>query len=695
MFQYILGSVIIFSALLSAGKSDVSDLLIFCTLVLTFLWDIRNKTKYKISNPVILFIFSSFAIFIVSTFFSISILTSHQTVRLWLLIVLFALRARNAFHTPPKFEKLVTILIIFSACLSAVSIVVNLTNFPHPASDINLIFPSYGHIRYAEFFLPLFPISVYLLLRSNTSKILKTASLISILYMFFTFSRATWMSMIIVPIILPVFLKGKTTQYLSRVFLVISLSIVILMSLMYKTWSGLDYRKINTFQFLDIINKPLNIEPRLEYYKFTFSKILRSTVLGYGPGTFFYPKSNFFLGSSSTIYAHNHVLQKLYEFGVPGGLIYIGLLLWLFLNAFKKTRNDELGRILLLGVVISFVQAQMDFGWELPIVYFLNIFILFHYQPNGNKIHPLLSRIHSFLLLILIAWTVVSALSPKSTSEKFNKLVSKEVRSNYLSSSLVRQWIFLDLGNGKMYASLSGKEFISGNYKDALELAFKSINSPMYPDIISTKYLVRFLTEPVISQLSNKSIFRILNYISIISSPHDFYWVKPEEDKKTIFKAVNKLLVSKSNKDLGDKNLAKINYWKFTSSVSDIKYINKANELDPNNAEYKNLKDISEMALDSSGLNTTLDRTKLSLISTPQGNVYVSLVDLIYSRIADNLEREGDVVKELQTRDDRLRTTHYRQAYVSYISRLIRLKKQVDAEKVLSECKNLYANCQE
>lgn len=693
MFQYILGSVIIFSALLSAGKSDVSDLLIFYTLVLIFLWDIRHKVKYKISTLIILFILGSLVIFIIPTFFSISVLTSQQTVRSWLLIVLFALYTRNIFHDSPKFEKLITVLIIFPACLSVVSFVVNLANLPHPTSDINLIFPSYGHIRYAEFFLPIFPVSVYLFLRSGTSKVLRTASLISIIYTVFTFSRASWMSMIIVPAILPTFMKAN--RNLSKVFLVISLFIVIFMSSLYKVWSGFEYHKPNTFRFLNIINKPLNVEPRLEYYKFTISKILKSPILGYGPGTFFYPKTNLFSGSSSTIFVHNHVLQKLYELGIPGGLIYIGFLMWLFLNAFKNTKNDEFGRMLSLGVVISFIQAQMDFGWEIPIVYFLNLLILFHYQPANSKTHPLVSKAYNSLFLVLIGWTAFSSLSYKSTSEKFDNLVSKEVKSNFLSSSLVKQWIILDIGNGKMYANLSDKEFIAGNYKNALELAFKSINSPMYPNIISTKHLVRFLAEPVISQLDNKSVFRILNHISTTSLPHDFYWVKPEEDKKTIFKVVNKLLDRKPIKDIDNKNLAKIYYWKFTGSVSEIKYIKAASELDPNNAEYKNIKEISEMVLDSSKLNTALARTQESLIPTPQRNVYISLLDLIYSRIADKLEKEGDVEKELQTRDDRLSTTHYRQAYVSYISRLIRLKKQADAEKLLSECKTLYAECQE
>jgi len=293
-----------------------------------------------------------------------------------------------------------------------------------------------------------------------------------------------------------------------------------------------------------------------------------------------------------------------------------------------------------------------------------------------------------------MVWTVVSGISNKSTSEKFSKLITIKAKSDLLSSPLVKQWVVLDRGNGKMYLSLSGKEFIAGNYKTSLELAFKSINSPIYSDVVSSKYLVRFLAEPVISQLDSQSIFRILDYISTKSTPHDFYWVKPEEDKKTIFKAVNLLLIGKPNKDLGDKNLAKLYYWKFTGSVTDVKSINKAVDLDPANQEYKNLKEIVLMANGGSDLKVTLDRIKESQGKITKGTVYVSLTDLAYSKMADKLEIEGDVINELQIRTERLNETHYRQAYISYISRLVKLKKQEEAEKILQECKIRYANCE-
>ena len=477
------------------------------------------------------------------------------------------------------------------------------------------------------------------------------------------------------------------------VFIAMSLTLTVFMASMYKVWSSPESFKPNNFQLLNIIKKPLNVSPRLEYYKFAVTNMLNSPIWGYGPGNFYFPKANYYHATTSTIFTHNHLLQKIYELGLPGGLIYFGLLLWLFMNAIKNTSRDSHGRLLLLGAFISFLQAMMDFGWEIPIVYYLNLLIVFHFQPD-NKSHFPTDNLHRSLFVLLMVWTVVSGISNKSTSEKFSKLITIKAKSDLLSSPLVKQWVVLDRGNGKMYLSLSGKEFIAGNYKTSLELAFKSINSPIYSDVVSSKYLVRFLAEPVISQLDSQSIFRILDYISTKSTPHDFYWVKPEEDKKTIFKAVNLLLIGKPNKDLGDKNLAKLYYWKFTGSVTDVKSINKAVDLDPANQEYKNLKEIVLMANGGSDLKVTLDRIKESQGKITKGTVYVSLTDIAYSKMADKLEIEGDVINELQIRTERLNETHYRQAYISYISRLVKLKKQEEAEKILQECKIRYANCE-
>lgn len=702
MTPYVIACILISSALLSAGKSDISDILILVSLIFIKFREFKYQDKPYLSRSVTLFIGLLFLISTLSLVQSVSILTSLQSLRTWVVILMFTSLSATILTKSKKIEWLVEALVVFSAALAITSLFLNVFNFPQPSTEINLIFPSFGHIRYAEFFLPFFPISIFFALDIRKTKLLRLSSVISAIFMFFTFSRASWLVIFVIPLLLLFYIDKKMVRKMFKPFVIISLVILVLISLLVSVWSDTKFVIPIKYRILNIVIKPLDLNTRAEYYQFSIKKLLEYSILGHGPGTFYFPKSNLYSGASATTMAHNHFFQKVYEIGYLGTIIYFSLLLYLYRKAHISTNGDTRGRLILLGVALSFIQAQMDFGWEIPIVYLINMLFIFAYQPKDSQQSEFAVKISNFMFIILIIWTMASGISDKSTSEKFSKLIKTEVRNNFKSSSLVNQWIALDKGNGRAYINLSGKEFIAGNYADSLEFLFRSVNSSMYQDVVSQKYLLRFLTEPALSRINEQSIFEILNLISKSSYPHDFFWVHPEEDHKIVFSAIDKLIDNKNLPTLlHPKDIAKIYYWKFTQGLNSsnyqiesyVQYIDYAAKLDTKNIEYSQISNITHGIIEGKDGDSLLKEILGELKKYPKKDIYISLGDLVYSNFSVYLEKTGDINKELQVRRSRIDFSHYGISYMSYARRLSQMGRQDESEKILSDCVVLYPDC--
>jgi len=644
-------------------------------------------------------------VFIISSFSLVqseSVLTSLQSLRTWIVVLLFASLSAAALNKHKALEWMIKILVLFSAFLSIVSLVLNIFNFPNPYMEINLIFPSFGHIRFAEFFLPLLPTSILYAVDNKKSKLIRISSMVSIIFLFLTFSRSSWLVILIAPILLPFYLGGKVIRGVIKQFVALSIVVLVLMGLLIKVWSGIKYVAPNSYRILNIVMKPLDLDTRVEYYRFSIKKFLDSSILGHGPGTFYFPKSNMYSGASSTIMAHNHFFQKVYEIGYVGAIIYFTTLFYLYRLAFMSTKGDATGRLVLMGVALSFIQSQMDFGWEIPIVYLINVLFIFAYQPRDIKKSDIPSKVSHVLFATVIIWTLVSGISDKSTSEKYNKLIKREVTNNFKSSPLVKQWIALDRGNGRTYISLSGKEFIVGNYQDSVDFLFKSVNSSMYQDVVSQKYLLRFLADPAINRITDQSVFKVLNIIDQSSYPHNFFWVNSLEDQKTIFLAIDKLISNKNiSESLTASEIAKIYYWKFTQVFTStnyqiesyVQYIDHALRIESGNAEYLQISNISHGIIENKESDSLLKEINTELKKYPRKDIYISLGDLVYSNLSKYIESTGNLDKELEIRRLRIDFSHYGSSYISYAKRLSNLGLNNESEKILSECIVLYPDC--
>lgn len=700
MTLYVISFVIIASSLLSAGKSETSDFLILGAQIYFALGELKHRKRTIPSMLEMLFIMSVAIISLLSLIFSDSILTGHQSIRSWLIVTFFAVTCGRLLRQRSSIEVLVKTLIYFSAIIAVVSLIVNILNLTHPVYDINIIFPSYGHIRFAEFFLPLFPISVFLFLDKNQSLSLKISSLVAVLFLFITFSRATWVSMIIVPIILPYFLGGLDKRY-NKIFLTLSLALIVFMAVMFNVWSKTEYVTRNNFQFTNIVLKPLYLDTRTKYYTFSLSKIVNKPILGHGPGTFYFSNPNFLTDPSTTISAHNHILQKLYETGIIGAFVYFFFLGYLYIRAIKTTRGNRFGRAVLMGVFVSFIQAQMDFGWEIPIVYLFNIIFITYYQPTVKATSRLSEVMSKLVLYLIILWTIFLFFSPVSTSQKYSHLVSRSTNESYVTSSLVRQWMTLDKGNGRIYSYLSGKEYMAGNYQNSLDYILKSVKSPMY-SVTTQIYLVRYLMVPGASNLDELSIFRLLKTISDASYPHDFFWVKPDYARTRLLSSVDGMLGSNTllNK-LNPEEIAQIYYWKYIQTFISgeyrlseyIKFIDLAAELDLRNKEYENISRISHEILETKDAGYLLKELSELLIQYPKRDIYISLGDLVYSNYSEFFKKTGNLNKELEIRQSRIDFSHYGSAYISLVTRLKELDRLQDADKLLLECIRLYPKC--
>lgn len=716
MRQLFIYSVLILVAVLSAGKSAIADsIVIFGTLGLTALLLFRDKkllrldTSKKLLLTLILVHLWSLSF---SVRRSVSFLTSYQTWAYLGLVYLFSFAASCYLSTARLRSRFADGLVLLAGIISLATVFYYFTGIRLPQGDLSLFFPTYGHNRFAEFFLPITPFSVYILLDHKRSRTIRIAALFSITNLLLSFSRASLISLLSLPLI-AIFMNLSTDKKVKKWILataVVSLAIVLLFT---PVWLTSKEFKPGIHPLLYILDKPFTVRDRIDYFNDALVKWSQRKISGYGPGTYHFTSPNFRANSIPTIFVHNHTLQSLYEGGLLGLIIEAILLIWAIFRARRSCReiNDKL---LLAGVVLSLTQAQFDFGWEIPIVYLINLVILFSLTKDSEKVPSPAGTSFSkivatslFVFALLFSLLSFGSVLPRvPTPQMFQKLISSgyENGDEQLLQRTIDRWLRLEGGNGEVYKWLYQFNFRNGDLQGSFDNFQKTEKTVFLRDSLTINELAPFIKEVSASpdSLSVQDRFELLKAISNSYEPHDFFWLN-EDLQTAIYSITDSLLLSSATSGLNNFQLSQLLYWKYTQMLTrgttnygiNQRTIDLAHSLDASNQRYILISQINQALTKSDvvALLHFLDQLQSPTSPSDKPVVLLSLRDHINMKLGDIYMKKGDSVNEMKYRRDALKGTQTATAYIQLAKRLYQLNQEIGSDTVLEECIKLYPDC--
>lgn len=714
IIKFLVAFTMIAIALLSGGKSSLADNLTIISVVyllFSLFVKFRKSSVEAFSSNLYLLIFLNIIVQLISVLTSVSITTSVLTWSTTGFSILFAFLASTQFTTTTERISLVRIMIIFSSIVSVLSFTNYIFGWHFIQYDISVIYPSYGHNRFAEFFLPYLPLSIYWFYQQRRNFIFKVIIIISFINFFISFSRASLISLAFIPAIIYM-TKIRLFRHDYIRLLLLSCASILFFVIFTPIWLSFRSTTSSPATLSYIINKPFTVTDRFAYYRDVFLKLRSKPLFGFGQGTYNFNSVNFWSDTSSTIYTHNHFLQTLYESGFVGLFFELLFIVWVFskANASAKTTEDKL---LFLGICLSLVHAQMDFSWEIPIIKSTCLLFLFSIISNkrdtkvfkNNYYHKLLIAITLVLFICTVFPNIAAKFNFPFSTKSFENILSGQ-SDNTLSLSkttLIRIWTNIESGNGSVYRFLFLRSLSEGALADAYRYYRLSRSSPYLTISITPADLY-----PLISRLAeNPSAlpfidqFELLNDISSNYSPHDFYRISPDEYRNQIFIVINNLLKlvyeSRSSTDT-----AKIYYWKYSEMLVNGQtkyeqyqaYIDKASQLDVSNAKYTLYSKINNAL--TSGNKDELSKYDALISNIPdniKGTTELALQDHINFSLANIFLSKGDVLNELSYRRKSLVNTRTATFYIALSKRLMRLGMNIESDNVMDQCVSLYRNC--
>ena len=716
MKQLIIFCVVIFVSVFSAGKSTTSDVIvIFATLGITtsLLFFDKKLFKLDVSKKILLtFILIHLWALSFSVTQPISFLTSYQTWAYLGIVYLFSFAVSFYLSTSKLRSRFVDGLVLFAGTISLATAFYYISGMKPPQGDLSIFFPTYGHNRLAEFFLPITPFSIFILMDKKRPKLIRSAALISIINLFLSFSRTSLISLLFFPLV-AVITNLRTDKKIQKWISAIALIALTMFALFTPIWLTSKGIKSDIHPLLLILDKPFSSKERIVFFIDALSKWSRKMVHGYGPGTYQYTATNPWANDLSTIFVHNHILQSLYEGGLLGLFAEVCLLIWAIVSA-RRSCRDIKDRLLLSGVLLSLIQAQLDFGWEIPAVYLINLIILFSLCRDPEK-NSLLSDskfskiIATSLLVFSLSFSLLSFWSVfpwTSSTQGFQKLITSswEKGDEQLEQKILDNWLRLEGGNGEVYKWLYQFNLRNGDFKKSFNNFIELEKTVYLRNSFSVNDLTQLIDETSLrpDTLSGEERFMLLNIISRNYKPHDFFWL-PVNLQMTVYSIIDSIPLSSTPPFLSDSQLAELHYWRYTQMLTEGKtnydfyqqFIDTALSLNPSNQLYNLISEINKALVKSNEV-TLLQFLKQPLqpISTQEKpTILLSLRDHINMKLGDIYMKKNNFVDEIKYRREALKGTQTAVAYIQLAKRLNQLNQEDAAASILKECIKLYPDC--
>lgn len=704
---YIFGVVLLVSVL-SLGKSNIADIVLTIgTFGLAVVTLISKKNEISVQNKVLLgLVFLYLWALSFSVRQSVSFLTSYQV---WIylgLVYFFAFMASTYLSSSVALGRIVTGLLYFSGIVSLLTLLYYIFGIKLPQGDLSLFFPTYGHNRFAEFFLPFVPFAVSVIANRKTPKTLRVFTVISLINIAASFSRATLVGLSLLPFI-TVVLRLKFTQVTKKWLWLTGAGATTLFLGLSPVWlnsPGFD-PKAHPLRY--IFDKPFTAKDRLVFFVDSIKGWENKKIFGYGPGTYQYTPPNLWSDKTATIYVHNHLLQSLYENGLLGLSVEIVLLVFIFVRARQNCRTNTDG-LLFAGVCLSLVQAQLDFGWEIPAVFLINLILLLSLgsrrlpssQTQPSRL-PFVASLYSLILVLLFFggpfWL--------PSAHRFQKQIlrSQAEGDHKQVESTISKWLSLDRENGSTYKWLFHFSLAQGDLERAFEY-LKSLSQTVYQkDELRPGDLTDFLEQVAKhpESLSLTDRYELLDQIDRNFIPNNFFWLVNSQ-QEAVFSIIDQIISSSSGTPLENYQLAKISYWKYTQLlVSGSKkypdytlFIDRARELDSGNELYEKIYRVHQSLISSN--ESELQKTSRSLPDAGKENippVLLGLADHIYMRLGELAIVSGDWDKEERYRRQALSGTQTAIAFLELARRYDQRGQKSDFETVIADCARLYPDC--
>lgn len=190
--------------------------------------------------------------------------------------------------------------------------------------------------------------------------------LIIVLGLFFSFSRAAWLGVIVASLfVIPIYLKIKFRVLIITIFLAIG-GLIYFGPSLYSDMKKNSEK--NTMESMDALSHAKSISnvstdvsnvERLNRWDSGFRMFEEKPILGWGPGTYMFQYSPFQRGLEMTVISstlgdaggiHNEYLNHLIEMGIPGLIIYFILVLMVLFYGLKIVASNKSSKIKLLAI---------------------------------------------------------------------------------------------------------------------------------------------------------------------------------------------------------------------------------------------------------------------------------------------------------------------------------------------------------
>lgn len=276
---------------------------------------------------------------------------------------------------------------------------------------MNLVSYIYGHSHLASVLLLLIPLSWWYVQSEKVSFSRKKILLLIFFYVILvlTFGRfAIFLSLIQVPFIFKTF-NRKHKQGKLLVFVGFFL-FFLLLSLTYLSKN--ESKDCYIGELENQICKPIKGDMRYMYFSKALSSFNSKPIFGHGPGTYQ------ILGLNSAIkseihssFAHNTILQLFAESGSLSGVVFIVLIVTILkkIYASKNTnyKDNNLNDYIFIGVLSIFFNSQIDFDWNLFLVFQMSLILMSISFWGKTKVSRQSTRNISYFWIVLVVLVVV------------------------------------------------------------------------------------------------------------------------------------------------------------------------------------------------------------------------------------------------------------------------------------------------
>lgn len=639
---------------LDAGESNVADLVLSMSppLILLGLFVISRKHKLpQISKTLLWYALLTFSWGIFSALNSISMIESAFSLWKELSIFSFLLVAGSVLNQKTILPQVSRIFSLVAVCLAIISFYFLLPGIKPYDVGTSFFYSTYGHNRLAEYLLIIFPlISVYLLVNPKKPLIGKMVWLMVLLSFLLTFSRLGVTLLVLGPLIAFIVNRNLARRRFSNRLVVMTIFIVSLVLSSVLATVFVRTTQVQSLKTVSLYTKPLSLIPRVEYFQYTLQKSLERPWTGFGPGTYQYNTETRFADSKPTAYAHNHLLQKLYETGFPGFTIEIFFLAVFFCRAFKRVRETNSVYLLaaFVGVTLSFLHSMFDFGWQIGAVRLTSLFLLLLLQPEEEK-----NKINVFwaipLTITPLLFLIFISFNPVFNRDKYKQRIDYFDSVNKLdeSASLLSLWKKTDWGNSQMYQYLAKRDLGLRNYDSAVDNLILSYFAPLrnewFPFDVSDRLIDAYLLNP--TAIEPERMFSLLEVISKAFSPHDFFWYPTTTYTQKIQLIIGDLETRLRDSYFSDSARSLIKYWRFSlllskdeGNVEEIySLIKAAHELNPDNDNYRIMEKTTSDLINPRMEDLVLRANEISRISFGDGqkaDSYQFLLALVFQKMA-------------------------------------------------------------